>query len=105
MKGLGQRLELDINTVIVHLQEITQIAEQRRQLIKRMEPLAEENEKLKEAMNLSERNIQRVRREPDLVESNAWDLEYQRGSCLSSWWLRPSNYIANPSSWPLSLNN
>ena len=63
MKGLGQRLELDINTVIVHLQEITQIAEQRRQLIKRMEPLTEENEKLKEAMNLSERNIQRARRE------------------------------------------
>jgi len=33
------------------------VAEQRRQLIKQMEPLAEENEKLKEAMNLSERNI------------------------------------------------
>jgi len=28
-----------------------------------MEPLAEENEKLKEAMNLSERNNQRARRE------------------------------------------
>ena len=59
--------------------EITRIAEQRRQLIKRMEPLAEENEKLKEAMNLSERNIQRGRRERDLLESNAWDLLYQRG--------------------------
>ena len=44
-----------------------------------MEPLAEENEKLKEAMNLSERNIQRARREQDLVESNARDLEYQKG--------------------------
>ena len=33
------------------------VAEQRRQLIKRIEPLAEENEKLKEARNLSEKNI------------------------------------------------
>jgi len=33
------------------------VAEQRRQLIKLMEPLAEENKKLKEVMNLSERNI------------------------------------------------
>jgi len=40
------------------LQEISRVAEQRRQLIKRMEPLAEENEKLKEARNLSEKNIQ-----------------------------------------------
>ena len=44
-----------------------------------MEPLTEENEKLKEAMNLSERNIQRARRERDLAESNARDLEYQNG--------------------------
>ena len=79
MKGPGQHLELDIDTIIVHLQEITRIAEQRRQLIKRMEPLVEENEKLKEAMNLSERNIQRARRERDLAESNARDLEYQNG--------------------------
>ena len=41
----------------MHLQGITRTAEQRHQLIKRMEPLAEENEKLKEAVNLSERNI------------------------------------------------
>ena len=40
------------------------------------EPLAEENEKLKEAMNLMEKNIQRAQRERDLAESNAWDLEY-----------------------------
>jgi len=39
------------------LQEITRTTEQRRQLIKRMEPLMEENEKLKEAVNVSERNI------------------------------------------------
>ena len=44
-----------------------------------MEPLAEENEKLKQAMNLSDRNIQRARRERDLVESNTQDLEYQKG--------------------------
>ena len=48
-------------------------------MIKRMEPLVEENEKLKEAVNASERNIQRARREQDLAESNARDLEYQRG--------------------------
>ena len=44
-----------------------------------MEPLTEENEKLKEAMNLMERNIQRAQRERDLAESNARDLEYQKG--------------------------
>ena len=60
----------------MHLQGITRIAEQRHQLIKRMEPLAEENKKLKEAMNLTEKNIQRAQRERDLAESNVWDLEY-----------------------------
>ena len=44
-----------------------------------MEPLAEENKKLREVMNLSERNIQRAQCERDLAESNVWDLEYQRG--------------------------
>ena len=44
-----------------------------------MEPLAEENEKLKEAMKLMEKNIQRAQREQDLAESNARDLEYQKG--------------------------
>ena len=48
-------------------------------MIKRMEPLAEENQKLKEAINLSERHTQRARRERDLVESNALDLEHQKG--------------------------
>jgi len=42
---------------IVHLQGITRTTEQWHQLIKRMEPLAEENKKLREAMNLSEKNI------------------------------------------------
>ena len=44
-----------------------------------MEPLAEENEKLREPMDLMERNIQRARRKRDLAESNARDLEYQKG--------------------------
>ena len=44
-----------------------------------MEPLTEENEKLKEAMNLMEKNIQRAQHEQDLAESNAQDLEYQKG--------------------------
>ena len=48
---------MDFDIIIVHLQEITRTAEQHHQLIKRMEPLAEENEKLREAMNLMERNI------------------------------------------------
>ena len=45
-------------------------------MIKRMEPLAKENEKLKEEMKLMEKNIQRAQHERDLAESNAWDLEY-----------------------------
>ena len=44
-----------------------------------MEPLTEENKKLKEAMKLMEKNIQKAQREWDLAESNAWDLEYQKG--------------------------
>ena len=44
-----------------------------------MEPLVEENKKLMEVMNRSEKNIQRAQRERDLAESNAWDLEYQKG--------------------------
>ena len=44
-----------------------------------MEPLAEENEKLKAAMNLMERNIQKAQCERGLVESNTQDLEYQKG--------------------------
>ena len=44
-----------------------------------MEPLAEENKKLREAMNLYEKNIQRARHERDLAESNSWDLEHQKG--------------------------
>ena len=59
---------------------IARTTEQRRQLIKRMEPLAEENTKLKEAMKLMEKNVQRAKRERDLAESNARDLEYQNGA-------------------------
>ena len=63
----------------MNFQGITRTTEHRHQLIKRMEPLTEENQKLKEAMNLSERNTQRARRMRDLIKSNAWDLEHQRG--------------------------
>ena len=42
------------------LQGITWTVEQCRQLIKRIEPLAEENEKLKEVIKLMEKNIQRA---------------------------------------------
>ena len=65
--------------ILAFLQGITQTTEQWRQLIKRMERLTKENDKLKEVMNLIERNIQRAQRERDLVESNARFLEYQKG--------------------------
>ena len=45
---------------LVALQGIARTAEQRQQLIKRMEPLTEENEKLKDAVKLMEKNIQRA---------------------------------------------
>ena len=44
-----------------------------------MEPLTEENEKLKEAMKVLEKNIQKAQHEWDLAESNTRDLEYQKG--------------------------
>ena len=65
---------------MVLLHGIAQTIEQRRQLIKRMEPLTEENTKLKEAVKLMEKNIQSARHERDLAESNARDLEYQKGA-------------------------
>ena len=45
-----------------------------------MEPLAEENSKLKEAMKLMEKNVQRAQRERDLAKANTRDLEYQKGA-------------------------
>ena len=45
-----------------------------------MEPLTEENAKLKEAMKLMEKNVQRAQRKRDLPESNTRDLEYQKGA-------------------------
>ena len=45
-----------------------------------MEPLAKENKKLKEAMKLMEKNVQRAQHERDLAKSNARDLEYQKGT-------------------------
>ena len=44
-----------------------------------MEPLAEENIKLREAVKLMEKNVQRAQHERDLAESNTRDLEYQKG--------------------------
>ena len=58
------------------LQGIVWTAVQRQQLIKRMEPLVEENEKLRETMKLMEKNIQRAQHERDLAKSNTKDLEY-----------------------------
>ena len=43
--------------ILAFLQGITRTAEQRRQLIKRMEPLTVENEKLKEAVKAMEKNV------------------------------------------------
>ena len=62
------------------LQGIAWTAVQRQQLIKRMEPLTEENEKLREAMKLMEKNVLRAHHERDLAESNTKDLEYQKGT-------------------------
>ena len=62
------------------LQGIVRTIAHRQQLTKRMEPLAEENAKLKEAMKLMDKNIQRAQCERDLVESNVRDLEYQKGA-------------------------
>ena len=45
-----------------------------------MEALIEENAKLKEAMKMMEKNIQRAQHERDLAESNARDIEYQKGT-------------------------
>ena len=64
---------------MVLLQGIARSTDIRRQLIKRMEPLTEENTKLKEAMKLMEKNVQRAQCERDLAESQAWDLEYKKG--------------------------
>ena len=50
-----------------------------------MEPLIEKNEKLREAMKLMEKNVQRAQRERDLAESNAKDLEYQKGVLFEQW--------------------
>ncbi|XP_066385541.1 uncharacterized protein [Miscanthus floridulus] len=74
-----RRLESTLFGVMKQIKGIARTVEQRRQLIKRMEPLAEENAKLKEAMKLMEKNVQRAQHERDLAESQARDLEYQKG--------------------------
>ena len=45
-----------------------------------MDPLTEENTKLKEAMKMMEKNVQRAQRKRNLAESNVRDLEYQKGT-------------------------
>ncbi|XP_066319753.1 uncharacterized protein [Miscanthus floridulus] len=75
-----KRLRSTLSTTMKQIEGITRTIVQRQQLIKRMEPLAEENKKLKEAVKLMEKNIQRALRERDLAESNVRDLEYQKGT-------------------------
>lgn len=53
------------------VQSIARTTEHRQGLIRRIEPLAEENEKLKEAVKLMEKNVERYRCERTLAESNA----------------------------------
>jgi len=72
--------DLEFFIILLLLQGIARTTKQRRQLIKRMEPLTKENEKLKEALKLIEKNVQRAQRERDLAESNMQDLEYQKGA-------------------------
>lgn len=62
------------------MQSIARTIEHWQHLIKRMEPLVEENEKLKEAVKLMEKNVRRAQRERDLAESNIRDLEYREGA-------------------------
>ena len=75
---------LSLETMVLYnlgsLQGIARTTIQRQQLIKRMEPLTEENKKLREAMKLMEKNVQRAQRKRDLAESNTKDLEYQKGT-------------------------
>ena len=68
-----------------------------------MEPLIEENDKLKEAMNLLEKNIQRAQRERDLAESNARGLEYQKG-VLSEQLAARSEQLRGKSEQPASAS-
>ena len=70
-----------------------------------MEPLTEENEKFKEAMKLVEKNIQRAQCKRDLAESNARDLEYQKGILSEQLATASSSCEASLSSRPLSPSN
>ncbi|XP_066391656.1 intraflagellar transport protein 74-like [Miscanthus floridulus] len=74
LQGLGHN---DLMKHVMH-SGIARTADQRHQLMKRMEPLAEENKILWEALSLSEKSIQRAQRERDLAESNSRDLEHQK---------------------------
>ncbi|XP_066385024.1 patellin-2-like [Miscanthus floridulus] len=74
-----KRLKSAVARVMTQIEGIARTAEQRHQLMKRMEPLAEENKKLREALDLLEKSIKRAQRERDLAESNSWDLAHQKG--------------------------
>ncbi|XP_066320251.1 uncharacterized protein [Miscanthus floridulus] len=74
-----KRLKSAIAGVMTQIKGIARTADQRHQLIKRMEPLAEENKILREALSLADKSIQRAQRERDLAESNSRDLEHQNG--------------------------
>ncbi|XP_066324477.1 uncharacterized protein [Miscanthus floridulus] len=71
--------EEDTTREVKRLRSTLCIAMKQIELIKRMEPLIEENEKLREAMKLMEKNVQRAQCERDLAESNTTNLEYQKG--------------------------
>ncbi|XP_066319370.1 uncharacterized protein [Miscanthus floridulus] len=73
-----KRLKSTVAGVMTQIEGIARTAKQRHQLMKRMEPLAEENKKLREALNLLEKSIKRAQREWDLAESNSQDLEHQK---------------------------
>ncbi|XP_066361293.1 uncharacterized protein [Miscanthus floridulus] len=74
-----KRLKSAVAGVMTQIEGIAQIADQQHQLLKRMEPLAEENKILWEALSLSEKSIQRAQHERDLAESNSRDLEHWNG--------------------------
>ena len=83
-----QCLSLALKTMVFYnlgaLQGIARTAVQRQQLIKRMEPLAEENEKLREAIKLMEKNVQRAQHERDLAETHTKDWSTKRAPYLSN---------------------
>ncbi|XP_066373135.1 uncharacterized protein [Miscanthus floridulus] len=73
-----KRLKTAVAGVMTQIEGIARTADQRHQLMKRMEPLAKENKILREALSLSEKSIQRAQCERDLAQLNSRDLEHQK---------------------------